>query len=309
MTNTIELHRVDLNLLVAFDVLMREKNVTNAAKQLFVSQSAMSYTLKRLRALFDDPLLIPTRYGMQATPRALDLEPAVHECLKTIQLALTPQLEFTPAESHHRFVLGSTDYTEYVFLPPLMSHLAQVAPGVDICLRRFELSEAESHLENGDIDLAIRFRGEAISKHINIYALADEMPVVLLRRDHKTVTDTLDIEQYATLAHIAIDSMELTEDIDRKLAEVGLNRRVQLQAPNFLSAPVILAESDMIATMPRFIAERFIRGGRLKIMSLPVELGSFPLKMFWHQLKERDPAQQWFREQIKKIASSLVADV
>lgn len=302
----IDLHRIDMNLLLAFDVLMKTRNVTEASKKLFVSQSAMSHTLKRLRELFDDPLLVSASGVMQPTPRALALEPELRDCLANLEKILNPQSVFDPGLASNCFTLGSTDYVEYVFLPPLIEKISRLAPNVNIRLKRFDLGNIERHLAQGDIDIAISLKGRGKGRSTVSRSLIDEKPVALVRVDHPEIKEGLTLEQYINAGHIVIDSMEVSDIIDHRLMELGLERRIQLRAPNFLSAPIILAETDMVASLPRHIAERFIKGGRLKILPLPVELEHFELRMFWHQLQDKDPAQQWFRAQIQRVADGLL---
>ncbi len=111
-----DLKRFDLNLLIAFDALMKERNVTRAAQRLFITQSAMSHNLRKLRDMMGDPLLVPTSGGMRPTQRSLELEGPIRESLMSIQWNLSPPQEFDPQSSEHCFVIGSTDYVEYVIL-------------------------------------------------------------------------------------------------------------------------------------------------------------------------------------------------
>lgn len=304
-----DLHRFDLNLLLAFDALMRELSVTKAAQRLFVSQSAMSHSLGRLRKHLDDPLLVAVKGGMKATARAAELEPLVRAILLGINHALSTPQQFDPASSRHRFVLGSTDYAEYVFLPPLMQRLAGLAPNVDIELKHFDANKISQHLAEGDLDVALRLFSPEPMSGIYTEQVMVETPSVLLRVDHPAVKGgELSLEQYVSLPHVVIDSLELTAEIESILARHGLARQVKLRTPNFLSAPIILAETDMLATLPLNIANRFIHGGRLKVVPLPMELAHVPINLCWHSVLHNDPAQQWFRQQLLEVGRELRID-
>ncbi len=300
-----DLRRFDLNLLISFDILMKERNVTRAAKRLFISQSAMSHNLRKLRSQLDDPLLVPTSGGMRPTQRSLELEGPIREMLMNIQWNLNPPVQFEPLSSKQCFVMGSTDYVEYVFLPPLLRHLKRVAPGVNIHLKRTDINATEEELERGTIDLAIQRVGQQFSSGVQQTQLLQESTVALLRADHPSVREELTMADYIQLPHIVVDSLQVLEKIQDALGQLSKAMRIQLHAPNFLSAPIILSESDMIATLPRLIAERFIMGGRLKILSLPFELETFDMQMCCHRLLEADSAQCWFREQITEVAAQL----
>ncbi len=301
-----DLRRFDLNLLLAFDALMRERNVSKAAKRLFVSQSAMSHSLRRLREGLGDALLVPTKGGMQATPRAMELEPRVRGLLLDIEYTLSTPIAFDPSRSQQRFVLGSTDYVEYVFLPPLINHLSHVAPGVDIVLKRFDHRETDLHLAEGDIDVAIDLQQREVASGVESSLIANDHPVALLRVDHSQIENELSLERYASLPHVVVDSMELSEEIDSVLAREGLSRRVQLRSPNFLSAPQMLATTNMVTALPSHIARCFTRGGRLQVKPLPIEVGVFPINLYWHRILNDDPAQQWFRQQLLNIGGQLL---
>ena len=154
----IELHNFDLNLLVAFDLLMEEKNVSRAAERMFVTQSAMSHTLQRLRQQLDDPLLVKTPTGMKPTERALSLVEPVKAVLREIKRLIRAPEEFAPSQSRRRFVIAATDYMDYLVIPPLIERIAGVAPGVDVQVKRTELPFPELELEHNDLDVGTGFR-------------------------------------------------------------------------------------------------------------------------------------------------------
>jgi DNA-binding transcriptional LysR family regulator len=301
-----KLRSFDLNLLVAFDHLMREKNVSRAADALFLTQSAMSHSLNRLREQLDDPLLVATKGGMQPTSKAKSLEQPVREWLAAIEQGLMNDSHFDPATSCKQFVLASSDYVEYAFLPSLMRRLAEQAPGVDVVLMRIDSDDIGEALACGEIDAAIHLFNLKARRDLLMEKIAAEEPVVLMRTDHPQINaHELSLDQYLDLPHAVVDSMELSKEVQNLLMEQGLERRVQLRVPHFLSAPIILAESDMLATVPTYIARRFIQGGRLKIASLPLDLGYFPVHLYWHKLRDQDPAQQWWRQQLIAVGQEL----
>jgi DNA-binding transcriptional LysR family regulator len=300
------LNDVDLNLLFAFDVLMEEKSVTKAAQRLCVSQSAMSHTLRRLRGLLDDPVLVSSLGGMRPTPRALELIDPVRQALALLDRTISPPAIFDPGVNDTCFALGSTDYVEYVILPPLIKRLAKIAPNIRIQLKRFMPDEVEECLEKGMLDLVIRLQ-QHCSKRLQAHKLLQEMPVVLVRVNHPDVGDFMTPDLYCTLRHVVIDSFEMSSRVQQIWQDHGIERTVALRSPNFLSAPLILAESDMIATLPLKIARMFTRGGRLKIVPFPLLVSEFNLEMVWHTLLEKDPSQCWFREQVIAVAAELEA--
>jgi DNA-binding transcriptional LysR family regulator len=302
-----DLRRFDLNLLLVFDLLMRERSVSKAARGLFVSQSAMSHSLNRLREQLDDPLLVATKGGMLPTPRALSLEQPVREWLAMLEQGLSADSSFDPASSSQSFVLGSSDYMEYVFLPPLLQRLQSQAPGINIELRKIADADTAGALARGEVDACLQLFDVHPERGLLSKTIATEQPVVLMRSDHPAVNGhQLSLEQYLSLPHAVVDTLELSREVESLLSQRGLSRRVQLQVPNFLSAPIIIAETDLLATLPTYIARRFIHGGRLKIASLPLDLGYFPVNLCWHKVRDQDPSQRWLRQQFVAVAEQLI---
>jgi DNA-binding transcriptional LysR family regulator len=152
------LRNFDLNLLVAFDALMRECNVSRAAEKMFVSQSAMSHSLNRLRQLIDDPLLVRTSGGMKPTARALSLVEPVRKALQDIEQCIHSPLTFDPKLSHRRFVIAGNDYVEYLVVPPLVDQIREHASGVDLHVNQPDVVLPEDEIENGDFDLVLGFQ-------------------------------------------------------------------------------------------------------------------------------------------------------
>ena len=144
-----KLHQLDLNLLLAFDALMTERNVTRAAQQLYISQPAMSHALNRLRQFFADPLLVRTPQGMMPSPRALKLHTAVRQALLLLEQQFGDEEQFIPAESSRRFVISTTDYVECVLIPPLISRLKQLNPGITVLARAHSDGEVRHLLQHG----------------------------------------------------------------------------------------------------------------------------------------------------------------
>lgn len=302
-----KLREFDLNLLVAFDCLMRERSVSKAAQALYLSQSAVSHSLNRLRDKLGDPLLVATKGGMLPTARALELEQPIREWLTAIEQQLAEKT-FDAKTSRVQFVLASSDYVEYAFLPSLVERLSLSAPQTDLMLKYIEPGNIDQALARGEIDAAVRLFSTENRRDIVSEKIAVEEPVVLMKKEHPRLSGFhLDLQQYLSEPHLVINSMELSREVEVILTEQKLQRRIQLQVPSFLSAPIILAESDMLATVPTYIARRFIQGERLKIASLPLQVGYFPVMLSWHKFKDLDPAQQWFRQQLVAVGQELTA--
>jgi DNA-binding transcriptional LysR family regulator len=304
----IELHNFDLNLLVAFDLLMEEKNVSRAAERMFVTQSAMSHTLQRLRQQLDDPLLVKTPTGMKPTERALSLVEPVKAVLREIKRLIRAPEEFAPSQSRRRFVIAATDYMEYLVIPPLIERIAGVAPGVDVQVKRTELPFPESELEHNDLDVVLGFdtilRPPAYLSKVKLFD--DRICCVAGKKHVNGKAGQLTLEEYLFRKHMLISRTGSRVGlIDEWLAERGLERRIALIVPHFLPAPFIVAKTDMILSLPKRIADNFVGLAPLKVLPLPIELPAYDLVMIWHPLRNPDPAHRWLRDQITEICSEL----
>ena len=303
------LRTFDLNLLVAFDVLLRELNVTRAAEQMFVTQSAMSHSLHRLRQQLDDPLLVKTPSGMKPTERALALIGPVRALLQEMEQLIQPLLEFEPTSSSRRFVLAATDYMELLLLPGLSALIEQLAPEVDLHVKRTESAFPLAQLENGSLDVVLGFKSVlSPPADLNSMPLFSDRMACVVRQDHPQLRAAPSLQEYLALPHMLISRTGSHVGlIDQKLTEMGLERRIKLIVPHFLSAPMIVAQTDMVLSLPYRIAVQFKKIAALNIFPVPIDLPSYDLVMIWHLLRDKDPAHCWLRDRIATIGRSIDA--
>ncbi|OAI30591.1 LysR family transcriptional regulator [Methylosinus sp. R-45379] len=305
-----ELRNFDLNLLITFDVLMEELSVSRAAERMYVTQSAMSHALQRLRQQFDDPLLVRGAGGMKPTERALSLAGPVKALLRDANTLIQEPESFDASESRRRFNIAATDYMDLLVAPLLMERIDSTAPGVDIHIKRTQQPFPEHDLEYGELDVVLGF--DAVLKPATYLArekLFEDRMVSVVRRGHpKSGVKDLTLDDYLAMKHMLISRTGTRFGvIDDWLAERGLSRRVALTVPHFLSAPLIVAQTDMELSLPERIANCFLAQAPLTILSLPIELPHYDLVMVWHPLRERDPAHRWLREQIVSVCRTLEA--
>jgi DNA-binding transcriptional LysR family regulator len=287
---------------------MEEKNVSRAAERMFVTQSAMSHTLQRLRQQLDDPLLVKTPAGMKPTDRALSLVDPVKAVLRDIKRLIRAPEEFDPAQSRRRFVIAATDYMDLLVLPPLVERITLGAPGIDIHVKRTESPFPEEDLEHNDLDVVLGF--DAILKppaYLSRTKLFEDRMACVVGRQHMIgKSGRLTLEEYLSRKHMLISRTGTRAGlIDEWLAERGLARRIALIVPHFLSAPFIVAKTDMILSLPERIAIEFIGLAPLKTVAIPIELPAYDLVMVWHPLHDLDPAHRWLRDQIVEVCRNL----
>lgn len=304
------LQAIDLNLLVAFEALMEERNVTRAAKRVGLSQPAMSNALTRLRRTFDDPLLVRTPGGMAPTPTAQTLIEVVRAALSPLRAALEKKPAFNPAASMRAFRVLASDYAEIVLLAPLLGKLREQAAGVSIRVHRPpNVFQPPSRTALSDsFDLAIGFFPDALSLDASVRSevLFEEDNVCIARSHHPSIKSKISIRQYAAARHAAVFyKSEGPGVIDTILAQKGLSRELAVLSPHFASTPFIVAESDLIATVPRRLALRFSRALKLQVLPVPFSMPPFRLAMLWHERVDSDPAHAWLRGLVVDTAGTL----
>ncbi len=293
----------DLNLLKAFDALYAERHVTHAGQRIGLSQSAMSGALTRLRDVFKDELFVRSPTGMQPTPRADDLAGPVSTALRLMRDTL--QATFDPAAAHHSVTVAMSDYAAFVLLPPLLARLAVEAPRLDVRVRGiFGRAEALHLLDSGEAHLAVGFPVEA-SARILVQHLLREGFSCIARRGHPAFAEGAGLEAFAAARHLLVspedDRIGL---VDHKLAELGLVRRIVLSLPQFLVAPFVVADTDLVGTVASRVARRLAAAELgIAVHEPPIALPDWPLAMMWHRRADDHPSMAWLRDRISEAAT------
>jgi DNA-binding transcriptional LysR family regulator len=306
---SINLRNFDLNLLVCFDALMSERNVSRAAEKMFLSQSGMSHALSRLRTLLDDPILMRTEQGMMPTPRAIEMELPVREMLNQINRTLYTQKPFDPMTTDRRFVLYCTEYFECVVMPKLMAHLEKVAPHCSIVAEILTYELPESKLTSGDVDFVIGVESLMdIPKNMLSQNWIKDSLVCLVRKENKKIGNRISLEQFAETPHILLSILGTPfrfAFLNEWLKKQNIQRKYNVTTAAFLPAALILAETDYIMTLPRRMATKLAEIMPLRLVELPDNPPNFQLNLIWHPLYEKNPAHIWFKEQLLSLENSL----
>jgi DNA-binding transcriptional LysR family regulator len=304
--------RVDLNLLVYFDVLLRELNVTRAADQLGISQPAMSNGLKRLRVLFDDPLLIRTSKGMTPTERATELKPVIRELLVGLEKAVEPKAKFNPFESEQVFRMMASDYAEATLIPLLIARLRNEAPKVILDI----MTPSDVNfpdVEQGRVDMVIN-RFDSIPQSFHQKVLWKDTFSCLINRNHD-VLKHFNLESYLEAHHVWVSKTGMgvgvgmdPEDVqrlgwvDEALAKIGAKRRITVFTRHYQAASSLAERQDLIATVPSKMARLQQDNNRVSIVPPPFDIPSIELTMAWSPLLQHNPAHKWMRELITETA-------
>jgi DNA-binding transcriptional LysR family regulator len=296
---------IDLNLLVVFDALMTERQVTRAGERLGLSQPATSNALTRLRNLTKDELFVRSGGKLHPTPVAVALYQQIQPALNQIQTALSPALPFDPMTSDRVFSIGMSDYVEFVLLPGLLEKLETTAPHVKIQVRSGNREQQLALLDSGEIDLICGLFANKIAWHEK-QLLFQEQFVCVCRRDHPSIGNTISLEEYAHAAHLLVSVQEdRVGRVDFLLAQQNLTRNIALSTPHFLVAPSILARTNLIATLVERVAKEFALTLNLKILPCPLPLKGFSVFMRWHQSMRDFATHAWLRRIITEVAMNV----
>ena len=308
--------RVDLNLLVYLDVLLRELNVTRAAEALGISQPAMSNSLKRLRDLFNDPILVRTSDGMAPTERALELQPLVRDVLIAAEETILPKSEFEPLTSERIFRIMASDYTECTLLPALLQRLRKLAPG--ICIDVMTPSDVTFHdVERGKVDLVInRFATLPQSFH-QIHLWEDSFSCVVSADN--PVRKRWDLQNYLSENHVWVSKtgmgvgVGMTPDdvqrlgwVDEALNQLGEKRNIAVFTRHYQAALLLAQQDDLIVTLPSLAVQSVSNSDRVVILEPPFEIPRMRLKMVWSPLLQHDPGHRWIRQLIKAVSGDFI---
>ncbi|MET0659694.1 MAG: LysR family transcriptional regulator [Steroidobacteraceae bacterium] len=297
---------MDLNLLAYFDALITERQVSRAAERVNLSQPAMSLALKRLRELFDDPLLVRTSGGMVPTTRAQELIGPVREILRQSEGLLKQRQSNLPAEATGPFVLISTDYVSLLLMPLLARRVEQVAPHAQIIVRAVNPEQLRHWFESGEVDIGIGYTVNPPGE-FRIRPVFEERLVCIARNDHPTIQGSLSLEQFTSVPQVQIrpGDMRYAVLLDRALQAHAVEARIGIVVYDFVLAPEIVAATNMIAVIPERLARRQSQAAGLQVLPLPVDVPSLTFSMIWHERTHREPAYQWLRELLLEICATL----
>lgn len=312
------LQRVDLNLLVHLDVLLREKNVTRASEQLGITQPAMSNILRRLRKLFNDPLLIRSSEGMTPTERAMELQPRIREILSDVSQLLEPRTEFRPYTSNRIFRIMTSDYAEATLVPRLVKALRSEAPNVVLdFLTPSDVSYRD--MEQGKVDLAINRFNEIPQSFHQVLVWRDTFSC-LLSADSPYV-NRFNLKNYLSAQHVWVSKTGMgvgfgvnpeksggLGSIDQALQRLGQKRQISVFTRHYQMPAMLVANRDLIATLPTRVARMQANNDKIVIKEPPFFIPEFELTMAWSPLLQHHPAHRWLRQLILHVAREVIAE-
>ncbi|MDO8778286.1 MAG: LysR family transcriptional regulator [Burkholderiaceae bacterium] len=283
-----------------FDEVYKTRSVTRAAENLDIPQTSVSLALARLRRQFNDPLFVRTAEGMVPTPHAADLLQPLRQALELLRVATRQQVVFEPASSTRHFRISMTDVSHLEFLPKLIHRVAKVASGIHIEVLRIS-SDTRRLLENGDCDLAVGFMPE-LEAGFYQQQLFEQGFACVVRKTHPRVEKRLTMAMFKRERHVAITAPGTGHELlQQQLGRMGVERQVALSLPTLPGLGNLLAQSDLIATVPERVAQMLVRIAAVKSLSPPFEMSAFAIKQHWHERFHHDPANRWLRSLLAEL--------
>lgn len=303
----LRLRGVDLNLLVVFQQLYLHRNTSTVAEKLGITQPAVSNCLARLRKQLNDELFERTPQGMSPTPYADMISEAIGYGLSTLEAGLGVVDNFDPKVSDRTFRLAMSEMTETDVLPLLYQYLKTVAPNVCIQSVGERGAELKTELEEGDVDLAIGFFPQ-LQAGFYQRGLVEEPYVCLLREGHPMLSGDNTVERLAEYDHLIVDARESGHShVEQSLRAAGIGHTREVHIPNFLSAPFIVKDSDLVVTLPQRFAHVVAAPFGLHVLEHPVNIEPSWVRLFWHKRFHRDQGLIWLRQCLVDLRSSSAA--
>jgi DNA-binding transcriptional LysR family regulator len=291
---------IDLNLLVAFQALYRTNSVTIAAEQCFVSQSAMSHTLQRIRKMFNDPLFNRVGSNMEPTKKAHEISPIVDELLYSIENKLLAKSDFSARAFNGVWKIGLTDYAEQLFAPSLFDTIRAQSPQSQISFYNVNRSNYRETANSEQIDVVIGSIN-GLDSRFNQEHLYTEDHLCLF--DPKTVSfrNEISLEEFTSIEHALVSpDGNLSTHIDKELARLSHSRRVSVASSNFLTVRRLLLERELICIVPRRFAEMQMYNYALMALLPPISVPSFDIRLIYPKANEHENKNHWLRSTIKE---------
>jgi DNA-binding transcriptional LysR family regulator len=296
------LRNMDLNLLHALQALLEEQHVTRAAKRCFLSQSAMSRALERLRDMFRDPLLVRSGRVYQRTARGERVLRELETLMPRLQ-AMVRGEEFDPARSQERFRVAMTDHASMVLMPSLLERIRAAASSVTVEAYVWH-DRVYEDVAAGRLDTALS--AEAPPPVLENEVLYKEDFVCLVGRAQPIRARRFTLKQYLDLPHALVETWgDQQAPVDRPLAELGLQRRAVLRVPFFVPTILTIARTDLVLTLPRRLAKIIAPIAEARVVEPPRQIKAFSYFMAWHPALTAEPAHAWFREQLRTAARRI----
>jgi DNA-binding transcriptional LysR family regulator len=304
MIHTMNLSAIDLNLLVALEALISEVHVGRAARKIGLSQPAASHALNRLRDLFADPLLVRVGARMELTPRAAGLRESLAETLRGVQSLLVADL-FDPARSSRLFSVMMQDHIAHLVVPALVQRVHSYAPGVKLDVLPWQNPSSMKPERSRSIDLLISCSASEIAG-FQRETLFTDTEATVVRKGHPSASRLTTLKTFLNSRHVAVVGRGLSEDpVDRWLRDERLTRQIALRVPSYLQALQAVAQTDLVAFVPKRLAHSLAKTLSLAVLPPPIDPGEYQESLFHPRRLAEDPASIWLRKLVLDIGQHL----
>jgi DNA-binding transcriptional LysR family regulator len=296
--------RVDLNLIKVFIAIYESNSVTQAAARLFLTQPTVSFSLAKLRDTFQDTLFVRGANGMMPTVVAELAYARFKVAIDHIDSAIEISRGFAPETSSHRFRVAMTALGMLIFMPLIMRRIEQEAPGVEIEVVQVAVSELDGWLATGKADVVLGNLPalEATTRSVMLFS---ERYACLLRENHPTIGETLDLPAFVQARHVLVTPPFSGHHLEDSLQQLGIHRKIALQLPHFTLLPQLISETDLVITLPSRVAKMFLSYGNLRMLEIPVAIPYFEVKMYWHAQHAEKAAHCWLRNMLSETLNAL----
>ena len=298
------LRQFDLNLLVALDVLLTERNVTRAGERLFLSQPAMSGILARLRHAFHDELLVRVGRNLELTALATELAAPVHECVRQVEDLLNLQRPFTPATARWSFQIAASDYVVFLLLGPFLRSLTDIAPNVSVRFLALELTASE-RLAAGETDFIVL--PAEFEPQLPSVPLFEDSWTCAVWSGHAHQAEQFTLEEFLALPHLSfrLAGPDRTSIAENHFTQMGCERRIVASTESFATALFLLHETPLVALVPSRLGERLRQAAQIRLIRAPFDLPPLREKLIWSPRYTASPAHNWLRTRLIEVADTL----
>lgn len=299
-------NKLDLNLLVVLNALLTERSISRAAEKIHLSQPATSNALSRLRAYFEDELLVSVGRQLLLTPRAVGLIEPVREVLMRIDSTIATQPEFDPATEQRDFTLLASDFTTTVLIPPLLESLYKEAPGIRIHLRG-QTARPDEMLEQGKADFLI-IPSQYLAKDHPSVALFEDEYVCVTWDGNTRVRERMSFDDYLACGHVIANfsGEQQASTFDGWFIDsFDVKRRIEVSAPTMAALPALVVGTDRVATVQRRVAERAQAYLPIRLWEPPLKIPRLVQMLQWHKYRNNDAAVAWLRQRLIDTASRI----
>ncbi|BDX07373.1 LysR family transcriptional regulator [Planctobacterium marinum] len=290
------IQKLDLNLLRIFEAMYFERNMTRTAETLYLTPSAVSHAMKRLRDALQDPLFERQGSKMEPTSACLRIAPQILENLNSLRKSLQQFSAFDPKKAEQQFTLAVHDALEPLYVPALFRLLAQTSEGLGLSCIKLERQQLQRQLGSGQADLAIDV-AMPLQRPINHCRLASDRFVILMKKDSQ-FDGQLTRRDYTEARHLTVSNRptgRVIEDIT--LQQQSINRKIAIRCQSYHTAKAILKDQDFLLTVPELIG-RSLLDEELQIQAMPFDVPNIDIHLYWHENAANDSAINWLKDKI-----------